>query len=89
MNHLEDLHEADTTAFKDKEGNDIESVLAKVIELNSFVLEIVKIRKIREPQNILGCDGGQNKCIVTAIIKEKIKKDESNILDDYKATGKK
>ena len=61
MNHLEDLHEADTTVFKDKEGNDIESVLAMVIDLNSFVLEIVRIRKIREPKIILGCDGGQNK----------------------------
>ena len=71
MNHLEDLHEADTTVFQDKEVNDIESFLAKVLDLNSFVLEIVKIRKIREPMIILGCDGGQNKCIVTAIIKEK------------------
>ena len=36
MNHLEDLHEADTTVFKDKEYNYIESVLAKVVDLNSL-----------------------------------------------------
>ena len=59
--------------FKDKNGNYIESVLAKVMDLNTFVLEIAQIRNIKEPKIILGCDGGQNKCIVTAVIKEKMR----------------
>ena len=43
-----------------------------------------------KPKLILGCDGGQNKLVVNAIIKENDDTDdEESILEHFKATGSK
>ena len=38
--------------------------------MNDFIKEIANIRNIKKTKIILGCDGGQDKVIVTAIVME-------------------
>ena len=72
----------------DSDGNIIETVLSKVVDVTTFVAEIAAIRGIQNPKVILGCDGGQNKLVVNAIIKENDgTDDDETILNEFKATG--
>ena len=48
--------------------------------MNDFIKEIAKIRDIKKPKIILGCDGGQDKVIVTAIVME----EDETYDDEYK-----
>ena len=91
VNSLRDLHKAEKATFKDKKGEDFETVLSTVIDLTKFIEEVALIRKIEKPKVILGCDGGQNKCIVTIIVMDQdYDKDEDNDTpEDYKPTGQK
>ena len=69
VNSLSELHEGELVIFKDKDGNDINSVLAKVTDMNLFIDEIVKIRNIQNPVVVLGSDGGQNNSSMLSSIK--------------------
>ena len=58
--------------------------------MNDFIAEIVDIRQISRPKVVLGCDGGQDKCIVTCtIMEEDYEMEEDDTFDDYKPTGQK
>ena len=90
FNKLDYLHEAETVTAKDKDNCDIQTVLSKVADVSTFVSEIAQIRKIQQPKLILGCDGGQNKLVVNAIIKENDDSDdEDSIFKEARATGSK
>ena len=67
-------------------------MISKVTDVNLFVNEIASIRNIKNPELILGADGGQDKCIITAIIKDEDNEnlyDENENLNDFKVTGSK
>lgn len=92
VNSLSHLHESEIETFHDKNGDPIETVISKVTDVNLFVNEIASIRNLKNPELILGADGGQDKCIITAIIKDE---DNENLSDenenqiDFKPTGSK
>ena len=92
VNSLSHLHESEIETFHDKNGDPIETVISKVTDVNLFVNEIARIRNLKNPELILGADGGQDKCIITAIIKDE---DNENLSDenenqiDFKPTGSK
>ena len=56
--------------MSDKDGTTIETVISIVADVQTFEQDIADIRQIKHPILILGCDGGQNKLLVNAIIKE-------------------
>ena len=70
VNSLSHLHESEIETFHDKNGDPIETVISKVTDVNLFVNEIASIRNLKNPELILGADGGQDKFIITAIIKD-------------------
>ena len=91
INSLGDFHTADIATYKDKDGKDLETVPTTVTNITEFVQEIAKIRNIKRPRVILGCDGGQDKVLVTAIILEEgedLTEEDEQLLDAYKPTGK-
>ena len=91
IHRLDELHNSEIMTFKDKDKKEVSRVLSKVADVATFVDEIAHIRNIKEPKLILGCDGGQGKVVVTAIIKEQADNDDEytqdEILKDFKATG--
>ena len=90
MNKLEHLHEAEVETFKDKDGNDKESVLSRIADLNSFIDEIKTARNLIKPKLILGADGSVDKCVVTGIIMEEHENhDDEEIHQRFRATGQK
>ena len=92
VNRLSHLHEAEETIFKDKKGLDFKTVLSRVTDLNLFVDEVARARKYKNPVCIFGCDGGQAKCIVTLIVKDKdneTEEEDEKALSQYKPTGQK
>jgi hypothetical protein len=90
LNILADLHEANVEEFKDKDGNEMKTVLSKVADLNIFLNEVAHIRGIDEGfrEVCLTMDGGQDKIILGGIMRD-TRKNETENLDDYKSTGQK
>ena len=90
MNKLGTDHKAQLVKLKDTDGSPIDTVLSKVVDVGDFVETIATVRKIKKPQFILGCDGGQNKLVVTAIVKEENDDDSEEVVrKDFKVTGSK
>ena len=86
INKLEDYHEASTETFYDKDGEEIKTVLAKVVDVPDFIKHIAEIRDIQNPVVIIGSDQGQNKLVISAVIKEDTD-EENDVVTDFKATG--
>ena len=79
------FHESKKMIFKNKSGENIETVLTKVTNLESFIEYIVQKRgyDINRCEVVIGLDGGQKKLILTMNL---IPYNESEVRDKYKVT---
>ena len=84
LSRFDDLIEAEKMTFKSKNGEDIESVLSKVVYINSFIEEACKERGIKIPF----MEGSVDNCIVAAVLLDKDDAEEE-LIEKYKATGSK
>ena len=86
MNRFEDLIKAEKVIFEAKNGDGIESVLSKVIDVNLSVEEVEKEKGIKNPKLVPFMDGSLDNCIVAAVILEK-DEDEDGCVEKYRNTG--
>ena len=68
-------------------GENVESVMTNIIDMNTFTSKIVEERKIKKPKLILGADGSTSKCIIVGMIVEDDEELEVESLSKYKNTG--
>ena len=70
LKRLEDDHEVEPVIFKDKEGDDKLSSLAKVKDLPPFLTKIAQLRGIDKPKLTLGIDGNTNQLVISGIVSD-------------------
>ena len=70
LRRMEDDHEVEPVVFKDKDGKDKLSSLAKVKDLPSFLNTVSKLRGIEKPKLTLGIDGNTNQLVISGIVSD-------------------
>jgi len=84
----EKFHESVKMAFKNNIGDEIETVLTKLKDLEGFIEYIIQKRGYDKDRCLIifGLDGGQKKLILTMIV---VPDNDNEMKDKYKATGDK
>ena len=88
LSRFDHLHDSEKAVFFKKNGEEITSVINKVVDVNLLVETTAAERGLVNPKIIPFMDGSIDKCIVRAVIMDK-DENESECLEKYKATGSK
>ena len=64
----EDLYSSKVMRFIDKDGEEFDTVIAKIDDINDVVQKIIKINGYTRAIVVTGADGGQNKIITTTSV---------------------
>ena len=84
LSSYDTLHTADKETFYDKDGEEIQSVISRVADLNTFAQEVAKERGMKNPKLVPGMDGSVDKCLGTGIVMEPNEVEEEDCLHKYK-----